>query len=174
MDPASAIGIAAASIEFARFTYEFITAVKKLYSSTSGQLLDNETQESLINRMDDLASRTKFNKPLADLSNEERAINEVANECKRISDAIISNLGKIEAKKGKDGKPSLKESIKAAGKGMFAKKDMDQLQKHLNHFMTQLLRQKTVLERYVSLNDPVWLQIRHCNPSFATNFRRGR
>jgi hypothetical protein len=149
MDPASAIGIASSVITFADLTYKFIAAVKKIHDTTSNQLLESQTRETMIERMDNLASKMVFNKPLVDQHEEEKAINQIAWECRRISGEITTHLRKIEPKKDSKGNYSLKESIKGAAKGMWTEKYLNNLQLSLDACMTQLLRQKMILERYV-------------------------
>jgi hypothetical protein len=149
MDPASAIGVASAVITFAQFTFQFIVATKTIRDNASNQLLGFQTREAMINKIQDLASRASFQKEVLD--KQERAINEVATECKMISNEIIDLLRRMEPKMGKNGQYSWYESLKGAAKELFMKGKLDKLQEDLRACIEMLLQQRIFSDRYSTL-----------------------
>ncbi|OAL39468.1 hypothetical protein AYO20_01338 [Fonsecaea nubica] len=96
LDPVSAISLAAAIVQFVDFSAEVIQGVREVNGSISGATERNRSLEVVVSEMRNLV--LKFSKPHhSQQSEDEKALNRVADECRILAEQIIGLLQKIKA-----------------------------------------------------------------------------
>lgn len=144
MDPVTAIGVASSVITFAQCAYDFIKLMKDVHDSASKQGgLHN--REEMIEKLQTLASNCKFRKD--DLTAQEKAVNDVAEECDRIANELIDMIKSMTPGKEKDGKYTWRESLKGAFKETMKKGKLDRLKADLQSCIKSLLQQHIFVDR---------------------------
>ena len=61
MDPLTAAGLASNIVQFVEFTTKILSGARRLYTSTSGAIEENQKLESLTENLRELAERTRYN-----------------------------------------------------------------------------------------------------------------
>lgn len=102
MDPASAVGLASAIVQFVDFTSKLISVTHKLHVSTSGATAEHLELEDLTHNLLQLSEdATPHNVPnTAALSREERALISLGENCREVSDELLRVLQSLRVKGG--------------------------------------------------------------------------
>jgi hypothetical protein len=90
MDPISAIGLASAIISFIDFAHEIVTGAEELYKKGSTE--ENKHTEKIVNDLEEVATNLTG---LPGKSKPEKALNNLAKECKDISRKLQDLLKKL-------------------------------------------------------------------------------
>ena len=148
MDPASAIGTASAVLSFVNFTYDFFSTVSKIYDS--GEAMNIETLESVSREMKRLSSGVISSNRTSPQTPDENAIAMLAEQCQRLSKAILDQLDyvkpKLEPNKVKRRQKFI-ESVKTAVRMYCREDEVMRLQRNLETCRSQLHLQLTVTQK---------------------------
>ena len=141
MDPASAVGIASASITFAEFTYKFLVTLHTIYDAGSSPEYDE--LEFASNKMRGLSLDMLRDLPTSNQSQSDVDLANLANQCYMLADSILSRLAKNKARSGKLG-----DVIKATLRTVCSKDEISRLQRNLDTCRAQIHLHYAVSQRW--------------------------
>ncbi len=137
MDPFSAIGLAGNIIAFIDFGFKTISAAREIYKAPSGATAEDVHLGMLTSTGMALALDLKYRKPLSEMTSGELRLQELADECCRVSDGLLLLLGNLKAAKPH----SKRESLRAILRRIWKKSEEEVLRKRLDGCKQQLLLQ---------------------------------
>lgn len=91
MDPASAIGLAAAISQLAVYSIQVLGKSRKLYKSSTGNLIAHHELEIIL---------TRFQRHLSTLGDEKSPLRELAQEAQQVTAEIMELVKKLRGKHG--------------------------------------------------------------------------
>ncbi|KAH0536518.1 hypothetical protein FGG08_006614 [Glutinoglossum americanum] len=143
MDPLAAISLASAIVQFVNFGTRLIGGAREIYCSTTGTTVQNATLEVVITEITAWSSRLGSPDPSSVYSEEERAICNLAAECRKLSGEILELIQKTRPKKQK----SRTDAFSAAIRDKWHEGEKLQLQERLGKCRSQLKAQLEALDR---------------------------
>ncbi|KAI1781201.1 hypothetical protein F4818DRAFT_32521 [Hypoxylon cercidicola] len=146
MDPFAAIGFVGNLITFVDFGFKLIYTAKDIHSSASGAIADNDDLSTRTLELRRLAGRLKASKA-GSLSDQERSLLDVADQCMDISGDLEKLLDKLKTRNPK----SKRAAMKAAVRNWRKEDEKDTLEKKLDRCRQQLNLELLSLTRTESL-----------------------
>ena len=157
MDPVTALGLAAAVVQFVDFGSQVLTKTSDIYRSGGLGHPDDDDLETVSKDMARLTERlnasleTSSSAKGAKLSAEEQEFQQLCQECNQIAyqlSGVLASLNPPQAKRWqKSSKPRKWESFYQALKSVLAEEEIDHLRKRLDGFRQQLIIHILVLLR---------------------------
>ena len=132
MDPITAIGLAAAVIDFVGFSWGLVTGAREIYRSANGTLDENKHLEDIMGDLDSIADDLNETSPGG--TRAERAIKQLAKDCQAESAALLVILGTLKVR----GKKTVWKSLKAKFESLLAKEDVDELKGRLQEYRSEI------------------------------------
>ncbi|KAK3314886.1 hypothetical protein B0H66DRAFT_563874 [Apodospora peruviana] len=142
MDPLSAVGLAAAIIQFIDFTSNLIEAANDIHHSELGTSLHNQNVELVVSEMKTLTLRLDTPRT-GELTDDEQALGRLAAECRILSAQILGQLDQTKSKNPR----SKRQTVWSAIKCMWNEREVKELAKRLQNCRSQLELQLTYLIR---------------------------
>jgi 6-phosphogluconate dehydrogenase len=147
MDPISALGIAAAAVQFIDFGSKLVSRSKEIYQSSSGFSAEHvdltETTNKMISLSQNLES-TLQNSASQTLEFHESQLLEVCRQCLQISSELITAINKIRTQGGHRKWNSFEQAFKS----IWSQGQLDKLRKRLDESRQQLIVHILVSLRY--------------------------
>ena len=137
LDPKSALSLAANIVQFVDFTSKVVSKGLRIYLSADGALAKNLELEVITNDLSRLAKRLRHDgvSP-AGLSDEERSLQTMSEDCSKIAGELLKRLEKLKVKS--DVKQRGWKSLRQALKSVWSKEELDELSERLSIFRDQL------------------------------------
>jgi hypothetical protein len=132
MDPITAIGLAAAVVDFVGFSWGLVTGAREIYRSANGTLDENAHLEDIMVDLDSIAD--DLNKTSPGRTRAERAIKQLAGDCQVESAALLDILRKLKVR----GKKTVWKSLKAKFASLLAKDDVNELKDRLQEYRSEI------------------------------------
>lgn len=133
LDPVTAIGLASSIVAFVDFGAKLVKGSIEIYKASDGTLIENRGSQAIAVAMGRFATRLLIQQP-SQLSDEEKELSNLANECYRVCIKLIDLL---ELVKPKD-MSSKRQSLWAALKSRFHESEREDLEKRLDTCRRQL------------------------------------
>jgi hypothetical protein len=140
--PFTGIGLAGNIVQFIDYASKLIFSTYEIYKSSSGSSKDHVHLESISMRL--LELNRALEPTLAQNFTEEKAVNELREECRRDTVALLDLIKALKAKK--DSKWS---SFRKALKCAWEKERIDQLEKRLKDHRSEIATHLVAVIRYV-------------------------
>ena len=132
MDPITAIGLAAAVVDFVGFSWGLVTGAREIYRSANGTLDENAHLEDIMVDLDSIAD--DLNKTSPGRTRAERAIKQLAEDCQGESAELLGKLRKLKVR----GKKTAWKSLKAKFASLLAKDDVNELKGRLQEYRSEI------------------------------------
>lgn len=143
LDPFTSLSLASAVCQFIDFSGKLFSKSRKIYKSTTGY--DNDT-DSLLEIIHDLRSLTEDLKPPGidpkSLSSEETELVKLGTKCNQIANDLLLVLDELQ-----NSKSSRWSSFRAALKTVWAQERIDEMNKKLESYRSQLILRLTIMQR---------------------------
>lgn len=140
LDPMSALSLAGNIVQFVDFSSKIVSKGRRIYLSANGALPKNLELEVVANDLARLAQGlSKESNDTArapNLSEDERALQTMSEECSKIAEELLVRLEKLKVKS--DAKQRGWKSLRQALKSVWGKEELDDLSKRLSLFRDQL------------------------------------
>jgi hypothetical protein len=134
MDPITALGLAANIIDFISFSWGIINGTAEIYRSANGALTENDRIGTVIGDLNRITEDLIKGKSIQGQTTAERAIKELAEDCKDDSDALLKLLEKLKVQ----GRRTVWKSVKAKFKSLMSADEMDALKKRLQEYRSEI------------------------------------
>ncbi|KAK1760560.1 hypothetical protein QBC47DRAFT_355731 [Echria macrotheca] len=134
MDPFTAIGLAGSIVTFVDVGVKVLSAARKMRASASGATDENESLASMSLRFNAALAAIDSKLSAGPLTQQEMALNELAKECRGVSDELLVLLGELKAKRPN----STASSLRAAWRNVRKKDDKNALEQKLNRCRQEL------------------------------------
>ncbi|KAK1753978.1 hypothetical protein QBC47DRAFT_361974 [Echria macrotheca] len=143
MDPATAIGLAAAVVQFVSFTYKLVDRTKEIQQSAKGQSTQVETLGTVYGHLLQLSSRLEASSirdpklerdDSSGIAKHIYAINDLSKSCQDDCKRLLEIAKKLQS----DGPAGRWQSFRAALRTMWKGDEIDQLEDRLHHTQTTL------------------------------------
>lgn len=97
MDPFTALTLACAVVQFVDFGFKLLKSTTEIHDSTTGATSQDETIESVTRKLKDLTLDLNhdISSPQSPL---EKRVQELAEECRKLSEELLRLLGKAKRK----------------------------------------------------------------------------
>lgn len=147
MDPFTAVGLAAAIIQFVEFGTKIISTSKEIYTSSTGLIGEHETLDDVCSHMGLMADVLKKAANDADAAkkkiDEELALRQLSQKCRKTAIELQSHLQSLR------GKPGRKiSSIRQALRARCGKSKVDALEAKLKEYREELVAHLVAIMRY--------------------------
>lgn len=146
VDPASALSAASAAVQFVQFASHIVSKGRHIYNSANGATRENEVTETVTLRLKeltgDLAKRPISNAtrlssgPLGNVQRYQKQVQDICNECSKISKALLDHLYKLKVPKGSEHRKW--KSFRHALKTVWSKKELDEMAERLRGLRAEL------------------------------------
>jgi hypothetical protein len=135
MDPVSAIGVSAAILQFTEFGWKFVRTAWAIHDTVRGETFQDDKTEDLVGRMEGLLSdlRQKAQATNATSNEQTERIVALAAHCEKLGQSMLQILKKTKTTTG-----SFRDCLRAAGRTVFSRSTIVQLQRQLSHCHDQL------------------------------------
>lgn len=137
LDPISALGVAAAVVQFVDFGFELTSKSRELAKSSTGSLIDHRDLIDAANRLEILDDRLQKSSAIVQqqkLSREEEALLEVSGKCRKTAGELRKTLESIAAKPGEGTFKSFRQAFKA----VWHKDSIENMRSRINDLQQQL------------------------------------
>lgn len=143
MEALTALSLASNIVQFIDFSNKIIKGAKEIHDSATGTLSETESLEDVVKEMQSLSLR--LDPPTTGNQNEdERAFRRLAGECRILCTQLLDLINSIKPNNPK----SKRQSIRAAIRETWSKKERIELERRLNSCRDQLELQLTFLMKY--------------------------
>ncbi|KUJ09002.1 uncharacterized protein LY89DRAFT_741301 [Mollisia scopiformis] len=146
LDPVSAIGVAAAVIQFVEFGGHLLSDAYEIYTSPSGQKAEHVTNATLTKDMGQLArqvdQKSRSLSQHGQQSDSEAQLLKLCGECKNISNDLLAALGILRLRGTSSfsfNRSEISRSFKVALRGMWSEKKIDKMGKELIRIKQQMM-----------------------------------
>src|SRR4051794_16222482 len=99
MDPFTAIGLAGTILTFVDVGVKVLGAARKMRASASGATDENESLASMSLRFNAALAAIDSKLSASPMNKQEMALDELAKECRGVSDELLALLGELKAKR---------------------------------------------------------------------------
>jgi hypothetical protein len=154
MDPFTGISLAANLVSFTDFSLKTIAVVREITSSASGTSVRNEKLESLAKRAQEFTATLRPGRREAEMTPDERRLNEVVLKCQAISADLVGLLDDLRSTKPKSRRAALGavfRSMRSRDKTAELDDELDKCMRQLHLELSQKSRQVTYPMAYVSI-----------------------
>lgn len=141
MDAVTALGVAAAAVQFVDFGTKIVLKTRQLHGSTSGALLENIEIEAASKRLNDMVTTLQNNKPAQGCSGGQtisasgRILEEICQGCLDVSEELIPRLEEL---KVLDRSRKKWRSFRQALKSVWSKESIHEIRERLVAYQAQL------------------------------------
>jgi hypothetical protein len=142
IDPFTGIGLAGNIVQFIDYASKLISSTYEIYKSSSGSSKNHVHLESISTRLSELDRALE--PTMAQSFTQEKALNELREECRRDTVALLDLIKALKAKK--DSKWS---SFRKALKCAWEKERIDRLEKRLKDHRSEIATHLVAVIRYV-------------------------
>ncbi|KAH8591608.1 hypothetical protein B0O99DRAFT_267301 [Bisporella sp. PMI_857] len=132
MDPLTALSAAAAIVQFVDYGISVVSKTAKLYTSSTGALVENAELQEASERLVDLSRSLKASTN----EQENKAIQNICDSCMALSDDLISKLAKLRLMGSQKGRKW--HSFRQALKSVYSKTEINEISHRLESFRTEL------------------------------------
>lgn len=136
MDPITAIGLASAIITFIDFAHKIVTGADELYKNATTE--ENKHTENIVNDLDDAATDLTN---LPGKTKHEKALNNLAENCKDISRELHSLLKKLTV----SGDHTKWKALKVAIHNVLKESEVTKLVARLDKYRGEILLQLSLM-----------------------------
>jgi hypothetical protein len=153
MEPLSALSIATAVVQFLDFAGSILSSTYKIYTSSPGDLGQNNDVRSITKSLIDLNTKLEadLNYPTPGrLSSQDKYISQLGRECNEIGNRLVLALERIQAQQ----KNGLWGSFRLALATVWSRGDIESLQQTMSNYRQQISMHILVALRYVRSRRP--------------------
>lgn len=132
----AALGLASNVISFISFAGDLISKGHEIYNSADGSLIENLALETVTRSLQDLSSGLSLGRDKATgrLTNTEKQLQELCDECRGISKQLLGVIGQLKAKGSHQIWTSFRQALSSAWK----KSEIEELESRLERYRRQL------------------------------------
>jgi len=134
MEPVTAIGLAAAVVQFVDFSWGLIKGANEIYRSADGVLHDNARTEAVIDDLDRIATELSKSDVCASSTAPERAVKKIGEYCLEDTKKLMGYLKKLKVGE----KRTAWKAIKASFWSRISKDDIDELKENLDYYRSEI------------------------------------
>lgn len=137
MDPATALGVAAATVQFISFTGDVISKSREIYHSADGVLLSQNELETISKSLKNLCRPLRiFSRPQGRVPNEmEIQLRDLCRQCIRVADELEQAIDKLKIHGAHHQKwKSFRQALNSVRK----EADIEQLSRRLDRYRNQI------------------------------------
>ncbi|KAI0886806.1 uncharacterized protein GGS22DRAFT_117799 [Annulohypoxylon maeteangense] len=138
MEAVAALGLASNILQLIECGYKVVATAKELYESGEETTNANKNAGFIAQEMRELSLRVMNQLPTSGLTNDERALCQLAQQCSQLSNKLLVLLDDLKLKKPGGKLEAMTGAVTGALRNMRKKKERDQLQADLDRYRQQL------------------------------------
>ncbi|KAF2118290.1 hypothetical protein BDV96DRAFT_643543 [Lophiotrema nucula] len=137
MEVTTALGVAAAAVQFVQFTGDIISKSRELYASVDGSLVAQNELDTISKSLSKLCTgfRAFSKKPTYGLTDPEKQLSSLCKDCVRVADELDRMISKLRVEGPKNRKW---KSFRQALASVWSEKDIEQLSLRLGRYREQI------------------------------------
>ncbi|KAI1413392.1 hypothetical protein F5Y13DRAFT_198678 [Hypoxylon sp. FL1857] len=143
MEALAVVGLASNILQFIEYGYKVIVVAKELHESGQDATQSNETTAFLTREMRELSLRVMNDLPESDLTDDEKALSQLAQQCSQLSNKLLVLLDSLKVK----GQRRKRDVVTAVFRNIRKRGEREQLRACLDNYRAQLNVQVTRMSR---------------------------